>query len=441
MSSSSSVPINSGAFVAPTPQNTPLSAAPIASHMSRPTVADIPEAEDGDEDSDSPPDVLRQAALAGIEGKLSSLIGRSSGYIESLPVPIKRRVEGLKGVQAEYAKIEMEQKKEILELDKKYLALYTPLFLRRYDILTGKTEPTADEITAGEAQSLKDDPDATPLPSSDVEPGANDATGVPHFWLTALRNHVGINDLITERDEGALKHLVDIRLEYLEAPRNGFKLLFYFDPNEYFEDKVLTKEYIYQDEIGYGGDFVYDRANGCTIQWKEDKDLTKEVEIKKQRNKSEWIFMLLPLSAWRLLINLSRLDTNRTRLVRRTHPTASFFNFFSPPEPPSQEAIEAGDIDGEELEELEERLELDYQIGEDLKERIIPRAIDYFTGKALEYEGGLDDDEDFEDDDDEDEDGGFVDDDSDDEGGVAPPRKRGGKTGNENVDPAECKQQ
>lgn len=82
-------------------------------------------------------------------------------------------------------------------------------------------------------------------------------------------------------------------------------------------------------------------------------------------------------------------------------------------------------MDEDVLEELDEKLELDYQVGEDLKERvshhnpypqdliytnhmviqIIPRAVDYFTGKALEYEdlADLDDDEDYEDiDDDED---------------------------------------
>jgi hypothetical protein len=41
-----------------------------------------------------------------------------------------------------------------------------------------------------------------------------------------------------------------------------------------------------QEEVGYGGDFVYDKAVGHEIKWKEDKDLTKKVEIKKQRNKS-----------------------------------------------------------------------------------------------------------------------------------------------------------
>lgn len=42
-----------------------------------------------------------------------------------------------------------------------------------------------------------------------------------------------------------------------------------------------------QEEVGYGGDFVYDKAVGHEIKWKEDKDLTKKIEIKKQRNKSE----------------------------------------------------------------------------------------------------------------------------------------------------------
>lgn len=49
---------------------------------------------------------------------------------------------------------------------------------------------------------------------------------------------------------------------------------------------------------------------------------------------------------------------------------------------------------------------MDYQIGEDIKEKIIPRAIDYFTGKALEYEMISDDeDEDDYEDVDDDEDG------------------------------------
>ena len=78
----------------------------------------------------------------------------------------------------------------------------------------------------------------------------------------------------------------------------------------------------------------------------------------------------MPLPGSRTHANKSRSDTNRTRLVRKAKPTDSFFNFFSPPTPPSEEAIEAGDIDEEELDELEEKLEMDYQIGEDIKEKV-----------------------------------------------------------------------
>jgi len=54
---------------------------------------------------------------------------------------------------------------------------------------------------------------------------------------------------------------------------------------------------------------------------------------------------------------------------------------------------------------------MDYQIGEDIKEKLIPRAIDWYTGKALKYEeieddhffvGDEEDDEDDDDRDDED---------------------------------------
>lgn len=90
-------------------------------------------------------------------------------------------------------------------------------------------------------------------------------------------------------------------------------------------------------------------------------------------------------------------DTKQTRVVKKTVPTESFFNFFDPPSPPNDDESAASDI--------EERLELDYQLGEDIKEKLIPRAIDWFTGEALQYENIEDFDEgDFEDDDDEEDD-------------------------------------
>lgn len=84
-------------------------------------------------------------------------------------------------------------------------------------------------------------------------------------------------------------------------------------------------------------------------------------------------------------------------------PTESFFNFFSPPKPPTDDVDPEDDITSD----IEERLELDYQLGEDIKEKLIPRAVDWFTGEALAYEeyeeddleaGDYDDEDDDEDD-------------------------------------------
>ena len=90
-------------------------------------------------------------------------------------------------------------------------------------------------------------------------------------------------------------------------------------------------------------------------------------------------------------------------------PTESFFNFFDPPKAPAGE-------DEDVPEDVEERLELDYQLGEDIKEKLIPRAIDWFTGEALQFEE-LDEDleGDFEDEDDDEDDDASDDRDDEDE--------------------------
>jgi nucleosome assembly protein 1-like 1 len=396
--------------------------APIAAGLSRPTVPDISEDNEGEEDAGSPSNLAFQSTMMGlVQGRLAGLLGKSSGYIEGLPIEVKRSVEGLKGIQTKQTELQNQYKRECLELERKYLELHKPLFERRHAIIVGSAKPTAEEIAAGEQQSLKDDQDYSPL-SKD----SDETAPIPEFWLTALRNHVGTSEIITDRDAAALKHLIDIRLTYLPPtePKPGFKLTFVFTPNEFFENEELEKTYLYQNEVGYSGDFVYDRAIGTTIKWKEEKDLTKEFEIKKQRNK----------------------NTNRTRLVRKARPTESFFNFFTPPTPPTEEGIAHGDWEEEELDELEEKLEMDYQIGEDIKEKIIPKAVDYFTGKALEYDMMEEDEDDFEDiddDDDEDDDEDIVlegDSDSD----VEPPKRRGGHPkgrGGAAANPEECKQQ
>ena len=214
-----------------------------------------------------------------IQGKLGSLVGRSSGYVESLPAPVRRRAAGLQGVQKEHSKLEAKFQEEVLELEKNYFAKFTPLYEKRAKIVNGATEPSEEEVKAGEQDGEEANEDGT-----DKDVSTESVQGIPEFWLSAMKNQVSLAELITQNDEQALKHLTDVRMEYLEQP--GFRLIFEFAENEFFSNKTIIKTYYYQEESGYGGDFIYDHATGDKIDWKSDKDLTVKIESKKQRNKS-----------------------------------------------------------------------------------------------------------------------------------------------------------
>ena len=114
---SSHIPINQVDPTAPTPQNTPLTHAPIAAGLSRPTVPDITEDNEAEEEETS--GTIQQAMLGLVHGKLSGLVGKSSGYVESLPVEVKKNIEALKGVQAKQIELQNQYKRECLELEKK----------------------------------------------------------------------------------------------------------------------------------------------------------------------------------------------------------------------------------------------------------------------------------------------------------------------------------
>ncbi|KAI8993147.1 nucleosome assembly protein-domain-containing protein [Pilobolus umbonatus] len=379
-------------ITAPTPQNTPINPAPMTSTY-KPSIAAISEDMEsrGDNNSLAGAFTSNPALLSMLQGKLGTLVGRPSGYIDSLPISVKRRINGLKFLQSKHTELENRFQEEVLALEKKYLELYQPLYNKRAEVINGKYEPTDEEVALGEKVDEDSDEEIEEEEEEQKKEIEDDrkVKGIPEFWLTLLKNHPQIVETITPEDENALKHLMDVRMSYMEQP--GFKLDFEFSDNEFFTNKVLSKTYYYQDHV-YGGDFLYDHAEGCQINWKEGKDLTVTIETKKQRHKG----------------------TNKTRVVKRTIPSNSFFHFFSPPVIPAEE----DDIDEKEAEGLDANLEADYEMGEEFKDKIIPHAVDYFTGKALKYED-FDEDEEFEgnyyEDVDEDEDDNDDEDDDDDD--------------------------
>jgi nucleosome assembly protein 1-like 1 len=219
-----------------------------------------------------------------IQGKLGSLIGRSSGYIESLPAPVRRRVAGLKGIQREHSHLEAKFQEEVLQLEKKYFQKFMPLYQRRATIVNGDAEPTEAEVEVGRGDGESEDLKIESEHKGD-EGSETPMVGIPEFWLSAMKNQISLAEIITDRDEQALKHLTDIRMEYLDRP--GFRLIFEFLDNEFFTNKTISKTYFYQEENGYGGDFIYDHAEGDKIEWKAGRDLTVRMESKKQRNRSK----------------------------------------------------------------------------------------------------------------------------------------------------------
>ncbi|KAI9351304.1 hypothetical protein BDR26DRAFT_423766 [Obelidium mucronatum] len=273
--------------------------------------------------------------------------------LQDLPSDVKRRVNALRNLQDKHSELEAKFREEVLALEKKYLTQHQPLFDKRAKIVAGDLEPKDDEAK----REPDDDEDAESVDTS--KPVDKPTKGIPEFWLTALKTNSALSEFITERDEEALKSLVNIKYAYL--PDNpGFKLEFFFSENAFFTNKKLEKTYylINSPDTSFG-DVVYDHAEGTKIDWKEDKDLSVTVEIKTQRHKT----------------------TNKTRTVKKTVPAPTFFSFFNPPKPPTEEDDDDEDAD----EDLDQKLEMDYELGEIIKEKIVPHAVDWFHWKGSSY--------------------------------------------------------
>merc|ERR1719186_1201869 len=85
------------------------------------------------------------AVMAALQGKLGSMVGQASGYIQSLPAPVKKRIKALKKIQLEATKIEAQFYEEVHLLECKYHEKFGPLYAKRATITKGDYEPNEDE--------------------------------------------------------------------------------------------------------------------------------------------------------------------------------------------------------------------------------------------------------------------------------------------------------
>ncbi|KAM0931810.1 hypothetical protein ACQ4PT_000098 [Festuca glaucescens] len=349
----------------------------------------------------------RAGLVNALKDKLQGLADHAD-LLESLPPNVRTRVEFLRGIQSQHDEMEAKFFEERTALEDKYQKLYEPLYTKRYEIVNGVVEVdgAAKEPTSEKAAEGED----------------SDAKGVPDFWLTALKTNEILTEEIQERDEAVLKYLKDIKWSRIADPK-GFKLEFFFDTNPFFKNSVLTKIYHMVDE----DDPILEKAIGTEIEWYPGKNVTQKVLKKKPKKGSK-----------------------NTKPITKIEECESFFNFFSPPEVPEDEE----ELDEDAADELQGQMEHDYDIGSTIRDKIIPHAVSWFTGEAVQAEDfedmedgdddDEDDDDDEEDDDDEDED---EDEDEDDEELSKPKNKLAGKPkgaakgGAQGEQPTECKQQ
>jgi len=278
------------------------------------------------------------------------------------------RIMKLKEQSEKLDELELEYRKERIALEASYSAKRAPYFKKRMQIVTGATD-------------LEGEPIPEPKEGEEVMDHS-----IPMFWLKAMINHESLHDALQESDFEALSSLKDITVEYNED-MTELKLSFFFGENNYFTNTILTKTYKGIDYILNSDDEGSQEIIGSKIEWKAGKSLTSEEVRQKQKIKSGK-------------------RKGEVRYIQREVHKKSFFWYFSDP-------IEPVDEEEDDDERAPFDYEEDFEIGEIFRSQIVPNAVNWFTGEAVDdvdsddddYGNDLGDSDSDEDDDDEVEEG------------------------------------
>ncbi|KAL6144821.1 hypothetical protein ACLB2K_055511 [Fragaria x ananassa] len=220
-------------------------------------------------------------------------------------------------------------------LEGKYQKLYEPLYKKRYEIVNGTTEVKVTK--KGTA----------------VDKAREDRSA--YFWATAMKNDEVLAQKITKCDEEALKYLKDIKWCRIDNSL-GFKLEFFFDPNPYFENTVLTKAY----HMSNDGQPVLEKTIGTKINWLPGKSLTA---------------------------SLLKRPIKRSKTAEFMTKHQSFFNFFNTPKYPGFSYDSTTYMYHDDFQKLEAQFEvqrhLDYEFGKLFKTRSFLMQYHFSLGKLL----------------------------------------------------------
>ena len=131
-----------------------------------------------------------------------------------------------------------------------------------------------------------------------INPEVNEETleyePIENFWLNAIENTCYFK--VSEEDKKILKFLMKIHSNLIINNEMGdtYKVIFYFDENEYFTDKEIIKIYYYNKN----GNEKIEKVEFPKINWNEGKkpkdsffDMFDEQECKLEESRSEANFI------------------------------------------------------------------------------------------------------------------------------------------------------
>uniref|UniRef100_A0A6G1S975 Nucleosome assembly protein 1-like 1 n=1 Tax=Aceria tosichella TaxID=561515 RepID=A0A6G1S975_9ACAR len=305
-------------------------------------------------------------------------LGYDGSQYPVIPKFMKRRVDALKKLQLEHIKIQHEYNKRLQQLELEFEEKHRVFYDKRAEIINGR-EPTDEEcqLPANLAQDeyngdQENGIDANEFTEKEQEELASKVKGLPCFWLGCLSSTYNFSESIEDHDRPVLKYLNDIKLSYKNDDDTlSYVLDFHFDENPYFKNSKLSKTYYLKvnpdenDPFSYEGFEVF-KSEGCQIDWFPGKDVTKLKKNVVQKNKAN----------------------GATRLKEKEVERDSFFYFFKPPQVP--ESTKTEDID----EEMAAIMAVDFELGELIRQSLIPKAVLYYNGFMTED----DDDSDMDDD-------------------------------------------
>ena len=290
---------------------------------------------------------------------------------------LKKKLVAIKKLVCERMSLEKDFKREHNKLEYKYEQLYKPFYERRQKIIEGEEKPDIDQIKDKLAELKIDEEQAKAEKENEK--------GIPEFWYKCLENCQDI--MINDKDKNILKKL---KLIKCTPEENGnFTLEFFFEPNDYFTNEVLKREFILDE------DYDIKEIKSDEIQWKSDEvNPTIEIKQKKVKNKR----------------------TKQIKNVKKKEKIPSFFSSFRNfvKKEGDKPKDDDKDEDDDEDEGDEMTIEDEYDQALQFKEEIIPYAIEYYLGIADDEEDDL---------------GGEEDEEEEEEEEEEKPKPRGGKKG------------